>query len=180
MKKFASFLISICLLASCSKIASDSNNSCPNYVKGDVLVGIKNTASIEEVFSLFNQLNLEIDEMTGFYYTSPYPQDSLTVLINYLNTKPYINTRNFSASAFVHYQTGIINVTTLFFDMTLPNQQDWINNEKSLQLTDTKNDTKNIFIKVAPGQENYWLKKLKNYNIVSWAELNCIGQIQFH
>ncbi|MBS0425617.1 MAG: hypothetical protein JSR71_14710 [Proteobacteria bacterium] len=178
MKKIASFLVSLIFLISCSKITSDTNNNCSDYVKGDVIVGIKNTAPIEDVFSLFNKLDLKIDEMSGFFYASPYPHDSLTSLINYLNTKPYINTRNFSASAYVHYQTGIINVTALFFDMTIENQQDWISSKKSFNLVDTKGDTKNILIKVASGQENYWLKALKNYNIVTWTELNCIGQFQ--
>lgn len=178
MKKIASYFVIVSVLISCSKTTSSDSNNCANYVKGDVVVGIKNTASIEDVFSLFNKLDLKIDEMSGFFYASPYPQDSLTSLLNYLNTKPYINTRDFSASAYVHYQTGIINVTTFFFDMTLENQQDWISSKQSLNLTDTKGDTKNILIKVASGQENYWLKTLKQYNIVTWTELNCIGQFQ--
>lgn len=163
---------------SCSKDKTESDNLCLNYVKGDVIVGIKNTISIEQVFSLFNQLNLQIDQMNGFFYTSPFPQDSLLNLITFLNTKSYINTRNFSASAFVDYQTGIINVTTFFFNMNSSNQQDWIKTKKSLNLVDTKGETKDIVLKIPVGQEKYWLKKLKTNSIVTWTELNCIGQFQ--
>jgi len=163
---------------SCSKNKTESDDPCPDYVKGEVVVGIKNTTSIENVFSKFNQLNLQIDEMNGFFYTSPYPQDSLTSLITFLNTKSYTNTRDFSASAFIHYQTGIINITTIFFDMDVNNQQDWISTEKSLDLIDTKSDTKNIVLKVPVGQEEYWLNNLKTNSMVTWTELNCIGQYQ--
>jgi len=58
------------------------------------------------------------------------------------------------------------------------NQQDWINTEKSLDLIDTKSDTKNIVLKVPVGQEEYWLNNLKTNSMVTWAELNCIGQYQ--
>ena len=116
--------------------------------------------------------------MSGFFYTSPYPKDSLSILISYLNTKSYINTRDFSASAYVHFQTGIINVTTFFFDMNSTNQQDWINTKNLLKLFNTQGDTKDIVLKVPVGQEKYWLNALKQNNIVKWTELNCIGQIQ--
>ena len=176
MKK-SFFLFLIIGFFSCTKDKTESDNLCPNYVKGEVVVGIKNTTSIENVFSLFDQLNLQIDEMNGFFYTSPYPQDSLTNLISFLNTKSYINTRDFSASAFVHYQTGIININTIFFDMDPDNQQDWVKTEKSLGLTDTKGDTKNIVLKVPAGQEKYWLDNLKTNSIVTWTELDCIEQL---
>ena len=177
MKNIA-LLIFILSIFSCSKRKLQNDDTCSNYVKGDVVVGIRNTASIEEVFSLFYKLNLQIDQMGGFFYTSSYPQDSLTSLITYLNTKSYINTRSFSASAYVHYQTGIINVVTFFFNMNTINQQDWIRTEETLKLADTKGVTKNIVLKVPIGQEKYWLNKLKENSIITWTELNCIGQFQ--
>lgn len=163
-------------IISCKK-ESTPINTCPDYVKGDVIAGIKNTTSIQEVFTLFNKLNLPIDQMDGFFFTSPYPKDSLTSLIAYLNTKPYINTRDFSANAYVHYQTGIINVVTLFFNMNPVNQQDLVKTVQALKLVDTKGDTKNILLKVPVDQEKYWLKKLKENSMVTWTELNCIEQI---
>ena len=117
MKRIFFIVLIINLFSSCSKDKTD--NTCSNYVKGEIIVGIKNTASIEEVFSLFNTLNLKIDQMSGFYYTSPYSPDSLASIINYLNTRPYIITRNFSANAYIHFQTKEINVTTTFFDMII-------------------------------------------------------------
>lgn len=165
-------------LFSCSKDKLQNDSSCTDYEKGDVIVGIKNTASIEEAFSLFNKLNLQVDELDGFFYTSPFPQDSLTSLLAYLNTKSYINTRNFSADAYVHYQTGIINVVTVFFNMNIINQQDWIKSEKALHLVDTNGGTKYIVLKVSVGQEKYWVNQLKENSMVTWTELNCIGQVQ--
>jgi len=176
MKNIVLLLLTISFY-SCSKQNPGDDKTCPNYVKGDIMVGIKNTASIQETFMFFNKLNLQIDEMNGFFYTSPYPKDSLISLLTYLNTKPYINTRGFSANAYVHYQTGIINVATVFFNMNSANQQDLIKTIQALKLVDTKGDTKNVFLKVPVGQETYWIKKLKENGIVTWAELNCIEQI---
>ena len=163
-------------MLSCSKNKIDS--TCPDYEKGSVIAGIKNTASVEDVFSLCNRYGLQIDEMAGFFYTSPYPKDSLPGLVSYLDTKSYIDTRGFSGSAFVHYQTEIINVTTLFFDMNVSNQQDWINTKKLLKLVDTNGDTKDIVLKVPVGQEKYWLAALKQNKIVTWTELNCLNKMQ--
>ena len=70
-------------LFSCSKDKLQNDSNCPNYEKGNVIVGIRNTTSIEEAFSLFNTLNLQVDELDGFFYTSPDPQDSLTSLLTY-------------------------------------------------------------------------------------------------
>jgi hypothetical protein len=145
-------------------------------------VGIKNTASIEEAFSLFNKLNLQVDQVSGFYYTSPYPKDSLANLIAYLNTKPYINTRNFSAtvsSVYSDYQTGVVTITNSLFGMTVTNQKDWINSKKLLMLVDKKTASKDISLKVPIGMEKYWLVKLKEYSIVTWTEFNCMIRIVF-
>jgi hypothetical protein len=178
MKKIVAVFFIIGIF-SCSKSGSNTSNSgCDNYVKGEVIAGIKNTTSIEDAFSLFNSLDLPIDEMNGFFYTSPYSKDSLANLISYLNTKSYINARGFTASGFIHYQTGIINLTNIFFDMNAVNQQDWINTEKTLNLVDTKGGTKNIVLKVPVGQEKYWLGRLKESHMITWTELNCIEQIQ--
>jgi len=176
MKRVALFFL-LAGIISCSKDDTSTDNTCSNYVKGDVLVGIKNTASMEDAFSLFNGLDLKIDEMSGFFYTSPYPADSLPNLIAYLNTKPYINARGFSANgSYIHYQTGEINIAPLFFDMTINNQKDWISIKKSLKLS-AGDAEKNVLIKVTPGTEQSWLKKPKNYNIITWTELNCFAEI---
>jgi hypothetical protein len=71
MKRVALFFL-LAGIISCSKDDTSTDNTCSNYVRGNVLVGIKNTASMEDAFSLFNGLDLKIDEMSGFFYTSPY------------------------------------------------------------------------------------------------------------
>ena len=62
--------------------------------------------------------------------------------------------------------------------MNIINQQDWIKSEKALNLFDTKGGTKSIVLKVSIGQEKYWVNQLKENSIVTWTELNCIGQVQ--
>lgn len=179
MKKLFLYLALIPFF-SCSRNGdSKSDNTCDRYVPGNVIAGIKSTVGAEEVFGLCNSLGLQIDQMTGFYYTSPYPKDSIPSLIAFLNTKPYITTRGFSATPsniFAHYQTGIVKVLISFWDMTPANQQDWIKTKNALKLENEPND-RNMLLLVPAGKEKSWADKLRLYNIVTWTELNCYVQL---
>jgi hypothetical protein len=95
-----------------------------------------------------------------------------------LNSKPYINTRGFSASVWAHYQTGVVYNTTILWDMTILNQQDYIQTKNSLRMTDKLSSTKNILIKVPVGQEVFWKDKFKSFSWVRWTDLNWIVRFE--
>jgi len=151
-----------------------------DFVKGDVLVGIDSSIQLEQLFTYVNPFNLYIDQLTGYVFTTTIPKDSILYIKAVLNSKPYINTRYFSASVWAHYQTDIVHNTTILWDMTLSNQTDYIQTKNSLSMTDKQSSTKNMLIKVPIGQEIYWKDKFKSFFWVRWTDLNWIGGIELH
>jgi hypothetical protein len=171
MKNVLAFLLLISVCFSCTK--TDKYNNCEHYIRGDLSVGIKDGVPIEEVFSLFNRLDVKISKMSIYSYTSPYPQDSLASLVSYLRTKPYFEQGTLSPNGV--FLGGVILLSTHFFDMTPANQQDWIATKNALHLTEKPGLTKSVLLKVPEGKEKIWVFKLRPYDMVVWAELNCIG-----
>src|SRR5882724_3489082 len=169
-------VIMLFLALSCKKHSSQADNTCPDYKKGYVIVGLKNTVPIEQAFSFVDSNNLSIESMSGFFYTNPYPEDSLPGLISYLDTKPYINAKGFHANAYINHQTGLLTLASTLYNMDLASQHDWANMANQLQLTDLNNDTKYMILLVPDGMENYWVTTFLHNDQVKWAELNCILQ----
>src|SRR5689334_17603741 len=74
----------------------------PEFVPGQVIIGIKSTIPISSVFDLMNENELPIDQMSGFFNYSSFSGDSLSYVINGLKDKVYLNKRGFAGgSAFV-------------------------------------------------------------------------------
>lgn len=147
------------------------------YAPGEILVGINSSTSIEQLFNNTNVYNLKIDQLSGYFYTTTIPSDSLNYLKNLLNTKNYINNRGFSASVWTHYETNIVHNTTFLFDMNLTNQMDYISTLIFLRMQDNLSNTKNMLLKVPVGKEIYWRDKFRNENWVTWSDLNYIANI---
>lgn len=166
------FVLFITVLATSCKKDNTQDNIDKDFVKGDVLVGIDSTMQLEQLFTYVNSFNLTIYEVTGFFYTTTIPKDSIPYIKTVLNAKPYINTRGFSASVWADYQTGVVHNTTFLWDMTIPNQQDYIQTKKLLRMTDALSSTKYILIKVPVGQEMFWKDRFKSFSWVRWADLN--------
>lgn len=178
MSKFH-LLIFIIVLFGCSKKDHQENRSCVNYVGTHVVAGIRSSYTAVDVFKLMNSLHLKIESMSGFYYISNSSIDSAT-LVALLSSKPYINTGRYRPSVRTHYQTKALHITNTFWDMTAEHQKDWIETKRSLQLTEIKSDFRSVLLIVPAGKEKYWEQQLRLFNPVSWAELNCIGQIEPH
>ena len=171
------FLLTVFILG-CSKNKTENKNK--DFVKGDVLVGIDSMQTLEQLFSAFNAFNLTIDQITGYYYTTTIPKDSIPYIKTVLNSKIYIYTRNFSASVWPHYQTQIVHNTTSLWDMTSTNQQDYIQTKNILRMNDILSSTKNMLINVPIGEEIYWKDRLKTFSWVRWTDLNWIGGAELY
>jgi hypothetical protein len=158
---------------------NDEDNSPADvreFVPGDLIIGIKSTASISSVFDLMNEKGVTIDQMSGFFNYSTLPNDSLDYINNVLKDKVYLNKRGFSGgSGFISAVDNRLIVTELFFEMDIAAQQDWLATMDLLKLNDLGNDTKNLVIKVVPGTEEEWTQTFKAHPIVTWVELNYIG-----
>jgi hypothetical protein len=177
MKLKSTFLILI--LASIFSACEDGVGPAADkrdFVRGDVIIGIKTDVSINAVFDLMNERDVTIDQMSGFFYYSTLSNDSLDYVIHTLQNKAYCNRGGFKGgSAYVHALDNRIVVTQIFFDMDLDAQQDWVSTIDKLKLHDLGNDTRNLVIEVNPGTEKFWMKKFKEHPYVKWAELNYIG-----
>jgi hypothetical protein len=166
---FASFLFNI----SCSDNTTETDNSL-QYMKGDVIVGVTSQTEVEAVFDLMNEFELSIDQMSGFDYFSPWPQDSIESLIQYFSSISYLNKNGFGPFVFYSETDNKITILPLLYDMNLINQTNWLNNLDKMELIDCEGNFKNLLLKVPEGTEMSWVKKLKEYDIVRWSELNYI------
>lgn len=176
MKHLVYTIFLIIILISCKK--NDVEEKIESeFVKGDVIVGINPEVQLEKLFTYTNSFGLKIDQISGYTYTTTIPKDSIPFIKTVLDAKNYIKTRNFSASIWTHYQTETTYSTTMLWDMDLTNQQDFIQTKNSLRMADNLSATKTMVLKVPEGQELYWIKKLKSFSWVRWAEPNWVATI---
>ena len=174
--------------ASCSKqndAAPETAANCSQYAAGDVMVGIKANVSINTVFAWIGSTGLRLYQANGFTYVSGLPADSLAYVKRTLMSKPYLNTRGFTAgNEYVHAADHKIHVLDFLFDMTPANQADWLQTMKTLQLVDEGGagcqGCKDIYLKVPAGSEKYWVDELAKHPAANWAELNCLGGMVLH
>ncbi|WP_143436358.1 hypothetical protein [Hymenobacter crusticola] len=165
-------------LASCEKDdASPKEDS--EYVPGEVLMGVKETATVPQTFALVNSRSLEILAVSIPMYNSNLPADSSGYVERALNAKPYINDKGWKASVIRNTLTGKLTITVRLMNMTLANQQDWLATVQQLQLQEQPTTT-SYQLKVPVGEEKHWVKELQQQSEVRWAELNNIIQIQLH
>lgn len=175
LKTLVALLCLLCIF-SCSKNTTQET-FCPNYEKGTVLAESKDSVQVENLFSLSNLYDLQLDQISGFKYTSPYPPDSLSALQSHLNAKPYINARGFTAYVFVDANTGVLSTTPVLFDMNISNQKDWLQTVKELNLIASKKNITWIVLKVPDGWEKYWVQQLSANSLMDWVSLDCLEQI---
>ncbi|HEY3403113.1 MAG TPA: hypothetical protein VGK59_06990 [Ohtaekwangia sp.] len=162
----------ILLLLLLTVACSDDSKPEPDFVPGDVLIGIKSTVTAEQVFDLMNGKQAFIYQMSGFYQHSTFPNDSLDFVVEELTDKSYFNTMGFSGgNAFIDAIDNRITVTQMFFNMNLSNQQDWLETMDKLQLVDEEG-SKHVLIKVKPGREDETIEIFKSHEYVAWAMLN--------
>lgn len=175
MKQVFSVLVLIVFVTiSCKK---DKEITKEQFVPGDLAIGITSNADLRTVFDTLNVLDLKIATMHGFFYNANLPADSLKPLLEFLDTKKYINTgTGWKASGYYYEPEKAIRILCSYFEMTPANQTDLLNTVSSLNLLDRHGETKNMFIKVPVGTEKYWLYELKKYQFIKWTELNHIVQ----
>ena len=109
-------LIATILFAACDD--GDHKTEEPQFVPGDLLVGIKSDVSIDKVFDLMNEKGVAIDRMSGFFSYSLLPNDSLTFINNQLITKSYLNGSGWSNQV-GKIVNNRIQLNTIFFKMDL-------------------------------------------------------------
>jgi len=170
-------LLSLAALSACQKETVEPAETA-DFVPGELLVGLKDGVPITRAFRLADSLSFDIKQMSGFFYNSGLPKDSVAYVKRVLLSKPYLNKKGFTGDA-VYFNTvdNKIRITDFFFDMDVASQQDWISTMQQLQLT-SLNAAANMQLKVPIGSEKYWLTEVRKNSIVRWTELNGIGLIK--
>lgn len=168
------------LLCSSCKDKTVDEPFCDRYEPGKLLVGTKAGANLEELFYLAGYYQLQIDEVAGNMYESSLPGSQIDEVIDYLNSKDYINHNGFKAvkggSVSVHYQTNRLVIACVLWNMTPENQRDWISTKSLLKLTD-KSVYRYMVLNVPEGQEKRLARTLSKFENISSAELNCYLEI---
>lgn len=179
MKNILTLISIAILLFSCSKDNADveaipeNSKKLENSTKMNFAIGIKKDADLSLVLNTLNELNFDIIQMNGFFYNSNTPENEVGNLINLLNQKAYIKTGVWSATPYTVYFNQAENKTRIlnsFFNMDAANQKDLLNLIASLSLEDRLDETKNIYLSVPVGTQNYWKTEILKYPFVRWTE----------
>ena len=179
MKNIILLLIFSLFIFSCEKETDPEINE-EEFVPGDLSVGFKETASLKSSFDLINSYGLEITDAWGHYYISELPDDSIDYVVKILTEKLYLNDDRWKVikdgNVYNHYSTGEITVLCRMIHMDEISQKDWFRTVNELLLVEQPS-VKVFYLKVPVGQEKAWRDKLKSHDIVKWAELNYIIEI---
>ena len=119
---YAWFLLLLLALGGCQKETpgpAEPEDAYP-FVAGDLLVGIRAGVPIGQVFQLANAKSFALGEMSGFYYTSSLPKDSLAYVLKVLSSKPYLNQRGFTGSAYINAMDGSFWESAIYSIWTRP------------------------------------------------------------
>ncbi len=181
MKKQFLFLFVIGILSSCSK----DNVDIQEFVLGEVSVGIKSGTNINAIFDFINQFDHSVDNINSLTFTSDLPSNNLQNILDNLNAKIYTNGGvNWLVTGYLHYQSNQITIFPRLFGIdNIEYQNDWLTSMNELELNEKHNIELNsgiIRFIVPIGKELEWKNQFENFNIVDWAKLNYIADIEPH
>lgn len=172
----------LCILFSiCGCQDNNIDMDTVEFVPSEVIVGIKKSATMEEIFQFINQFDHQVVNFSRTFFTSNLPLDSLDYLSNSLDEKTYTNNGLSFPSVWVR-DSQIVVFTTLYQMDNLNYQSDWLNTMEVLKLRanipysdSTVKSNASILFRVPEGQEVEWVNQFVMFNIVAWAELNYIN-----
>lgn len=175
---FLILIIATTTLVSCKKDQPEPELvHAPEFVPTDVVFKTRANVTFGELFKFINEMNLEVEHITGVVLTSDFHPDSLQYVLDILNTKPYAGNEDWKVGGYNHYATNEITVFPKFYHINNPvHQQDWLETMRLLQLNETERGYV-VYIHVPEGKEIEWVEKLKKYEFIEWAELNYILSI---
>jgi len=160
-----------------------------DYVKGEIIVGFYDNISEKEATNLIHSYNLERSQIS--------PEFSKTFFLK-LNYKPKLSAEegweirkdiarqveekdkefhgeNFIVSSSEPYSNQII--VTFNEKAIEETAKELINNFEGLEIVEIVHSPKFMSVSVPEGEENKWIKILEKEEIVEYAELNFITQL---
>lgn len=147
------------------------------YVPTDIILKTKNQYPIDEVFDFINLFQHKVESIKYGFYTSNFHSDSLLYVLDYMETKSYV-----TATAYIHGKTNKIRVFPKLYDMDNKEfQTDWLATLSELQMIEIDDDNSGgntLLIHVPIGKEKEWKNRFEKYDLIEWAQLNYIADIE--
>ena len=174
--KFIPLILFITFLIGCSN--KDQQNqlvgiSLPDHVPGDVIIGLKENVSLEEVADyILSFNNISIYNIVSFEYYSALPKERMESLKSSLEAKPYI----YSGNLRVSYIDSLsrIKIELWIGKFGADDRKDWELTRQQLLLTHIPYPYQAGLLKVEYGKEEEWINILSQSNLFSSVELNVI------
>ena len=138
------------------------------YELGTVLVGFKDSTTVESAFELFSSLNLTVKSLMGFDHQSNLPTDSLSFVRSALESKPYLTETDYT----IFVADGVIRIVGGFNNLDSAKMADWERTKTQLEIVSVPSSYRDGNIQTESGQEIFWVCHLSNYQIVKWLVLD--------
>jgi hypothetical protein len=174
--KIIPLILFITLLIGCSN--KDQHNPLvgipmPDHVPGDVIIGLQENVSLEEVADFILSFNnISIYNIVSFEYYSALPKERMDSLKSSLEAKPYI----YSGDLRVSYVDSLskIKIDLWIINFGIDDRKDWAITKEQFQLTHIPYPYQVGLLKVEYGKEEEWINILSQSNLFSFVELNVI------
>lgn len=143
------------------------------YVKGEVIVGLKDSVSLEQfAYFVYSLNNISIINIVSLQYYSTLPKDSMQTIKSNLESRKYIT----PGSVNVDYIESESKIHVKFWvkEFSYDDIKDWELIRTQLQLFHFPNEFQSGLLKVEVGKEKEWINILSNYNLFRFVELNYI------
>ena len=174
MKKLMIYIMSFfnLLFFGCEEEIIKPTNNFKTYVEGEIVVGLKKDLSFEEfIDTVFAVNEIYGIEVSNINYSSDLPENERNFLEECLSSYGFID----------RYTTLKYNsdenrweIEFWISGFTKRNVNDWSDIIRKLKLKHVPNNFQNILLRIAPGKEKEWIKKLNELQIFRYVEENYI------
>ncbi len=144
-------------------------NTIYDYSEGIIALGFNDTSTVEHIYTIINSLNLKIQRLNGFIYTSLLPIDSLDYVRSFLSTKSYLWITNENT---IYVSQNSIKVYCTFIEFDEAAISDWFITKEKLQLNSINTKYRDGIIEVPINEEIKWARAFREYMELRWITLD--------
>lgn len=175
-------IITALMFISCAKESniptSSTIQATDSFVSGKIIVGLNMDVDVEFVFNTVNKMSLKVVALRHFVYEKLAPADGISDLIQFLNTKTYINTyyNGFkweATTSNVSYVPSkeVIRIDCGFYNIDSLSQRDLMETIINEKFVDSQSNVKSVELIVPVGMETVYRDMFKRFGFVRYAEL---------
>lgn len=168
------------LLASLLMLSCQSDDAAPQaeYVPTNVIVGLKQGITTQQLINFINARGLSADYINYMKYKSALPATELEYAREYFNNQPFMSP-NWGVYAYIDPQDNVMRLLPHLSAMHLPAcQSALMQTIETLQLADEPTETAPVILFTVPaGKEMEWRTRFLEMEEVAWADLNWYAEI---